>query len=170
MRLACAILVGIASVGCGPTSEKGQVPRKAVDPSTAAAAHAVFLNRFVSASSVELHSLSAAMTEAQWQSEMRALEGKDVAAVGCAYGDGSTGGVSFLVMPCVFESAKDDVTLKASEAPQRLVVSLRVPIAGRVPAGPVRVVGRLKIGTVRRDTWLVAWGSVEDAEWESIDR
>ncbi len=139
---------------------------------------------------IDLTSIPAGHSYAEWSAQMRQLDGQLVRVSGCALDIvGTAPSEGFELMPCDYPRYRNDLRKATdSRAPRpprllvppmsrRLEVSLASPdasvlhvVVGRnaVSLTRIRVVGRLRVGKKMIGEFVMSWGAITEAKWERI--
>lgn len=117
---------------------------------------------------VDLESFPDDLDEDAWRNKVKTLEGRLVSVVGCIDPKYRTGPRSMLVMACRYQYLPSGrLLLDAAPTSKTLAVNFK----GEPPEAslqPFRVVGRFRLGEVAGKTILLAWASLDEAEWTQL--
>ncbi len=122
------------------------------------------VQRFLKAKRMRVDRMGAALTEEQWRSEVKALEGGDVIAVGCLRTlDLSEEGRFTVLVPCDFDVTPRGDNIRWRDEPLSRFLALDVrDLAEDLMGRPVRVLGTFRAARVADGPFTIAWGRIED--------
>ncbi len=117
---------------------------------------------------MDLESIPEGLEEDAWRDRMKSLEGRLVTVVGCIDAKYRTGPRSMLVMACRYQYLPSGrLLLDVAPTSKTLAVNFK----GEPPEAslqPYRVVGRFRLGEVAGKVILLAWASLDEAEWTRL--
>jgi hypothetical protein len=118
---------------------------------------------------IDLSTIPENLSESEWVDHLKALDGMEVCALGCALSMNEHESIrSIVLVPCRFDVVPGSVLLHAPNFPQEIVVELGAQRLTTLPSTPIRVVGTLHLGKITEGTETWAWGKIERASVEAI--
>lgn len=165
------VVLGCSAYRCPPCTQlaaPSETPMEVIaQPSVLSTSDSV-AKRMDAAKSIDLAAIPVSLTEEEWLSGLRPLEGEEVVVSGCAESMRFFTDRSVAIGPCVPEMFGSVTVLRTFKIQQQLVMNARGPVPTSPSLDRIRVVGRLRLAKVVDGLVVWAWGSLDDAEFEAL--